>query len=96
LSQALLEAMALGTPVVATDVGGTSDAVVAGHTGWLITPGDSSGLARAIDEAVADKPEATTRAAAARQLIERQFSLTSHLVRLEDLYREVAAVAVRG
>jgi glycosyltransferase involved in cell wall biosynthesis len=96
LSQALLEAMALGTPVVATDVGGTSDAVVAGHTGWLIAPGDSGGLARAIDEAVADKPEATTRAAAARQLIERQFSLTSHLVRLEDLYREVAAVAVRG
>jgi glycosyltransferase involved in cell wall biosynthesis len=91
LSQAMLEAMALGVPVVATDVGGTSDAVVPGDTGWLIRAGDASGLATAIDQALGDKEEATTRASAARELIQRQFSLTSHLARLEDLYRGVAA-----
>jgi glycosyltransferase involved in cell wall biosynthesis len=91
LSQAVLEAMALGIPVVATDVGGTSDAVRPGHTGWLVPPGDSSGLATAIEEALGDRREATTRAVAARELIQRQFGLTSHLARLEDLYREVAA-----
>ena len=89
LSQALLEAMALGVPVVATDVGGTSDVVVPGHTGWLVTPGDSTGLARAIEDALRDKRIALSRAAAARQLVERQFSMSRHLARLEDLYREV-------
>jgi glycosyltransferase involved in cell wall biosynthesis len=93
MSQAMLEAMALGTPVVATDVGGTSDAVIPGHTGWLATAGDSIGLATAIHQALADKREAITRAAAARQLIQRQFSLTNHLACLEDLYRGVAAGA---
>jgi glycosyltransferase involved in cell wall biosynthesis len=96
LSQAMLEAMALGTPVVATDVGGTSDAVVPGHTGWLVTVGDSIGLATAIDQALGDKREAAIRAAAAQQLVQRQFSLTSHLARLENLYRGVAAGAGAG
>src|SRR5258708_484457 len=93
LSQAMLEAMALGIPVVATDVGGTSDAVIRGDTGWLATAGDSIGLAAAISQALADRRQATTRAAAARQLIHGQFSLTSHLARLEDLYRGVAGYA---
>jgi glycosyltransferase involved in cell wall biosynthesis len=96
LSQAMLEAMALGVPVVATDVGGTSDAVAPGHTGWLTMAGDSIGLATAIDQALGDRREATSRAAAARQLIQRQFSLTSHLARLEDLYRGVAAGTAAG
>jgi glycosyltransferase involved in cell wall biosynthesis len=96
LSQAMLEAMALGTPVVATDVGGTSDAVVPGRTGWLVTAADSSGLATAIEQALGDKREATARAAAARQLIERQFSLSSHMAGLEDLYRRVAAGPAAG
>jgi glycosyltransferase involved in cell wall biosynthesis len=91
LSQAMLEAMALGIPVVATDVGGTSDAVIPGQTGWLVPAADACGLATAIDQALGDEREATARAAAARKLIQRQFSLTSHLARLEDLYRQVAA-----
>jgi glycosyltransferase involved in cell wall biosynthesis len=91
LSQAMLEAMALGVPVVATDVGGTSDAVSPGHTGWLVSPGQSSELATAIAQALDDRREASTRAATARELIQRQFSLTSHLLRLEDLYRQTAA-----
>jgi glycosyltransferase involved in cell wall biosynthesis len=96
LSQAVLEAMVLGTPVVATDVGGISDAVIPGRTGWLVTAGDPIGLATAIDQALGDEPEATKRAAAARLLIQRQFSLSSHLVRLEDLYRGVAVGAGAG
>jgi glycosyltransferase involved in cell wall biosynthesis len=93
LSQAMLEAMALGTPVVATDVGGTSDAVVHGHTGWLVAAGDAIGLATAIAHALGNRPQATTQAAAARQLIQQQFSLADHLARLEDLYRVVATGA---
>jgi glycosyltransferase involved in cell wall biosynthesis len=90
LSQAMLEAMGLGVPVVATDVGGTSDAVVPGQTGWLVMPGDSTGLATAIEHALGDEAEARARAAAAQQLVQHQFSLSSHLARLEDLYHGVS------
>ena len=44
----VLEAMAASRPVVATDVGGTPDAVQEGTTGLLVRPGDPSGLAEAI------------------------------------------------
>jgi glycosyltransferase involved in cell wall biosynthesis len=90
LSQAMLEAMALGTPVVATDVGGTADAVVPGRTGWLVPAGDATVLATAIAQALDDRRQATTRATAARELIQEEFSWASHLARLEDLYRAVA------
>ena len=48
LPMVLLEAMALGRPVVATDVGGTRDAVVSGATGLLVPSGDVQGLASAL------------------------------------------------
>jgi glycosyltransferase involved in cell wall biosynthesis len=47
-SNAVLEYMAAGRPVVATDVGGTREAVVDGETGYLVPPGDPSALARPI------------------------------------------------
>ena len=93
LSQALLEAMVLGVPVVATDVGGTSDAVIPAATGWLVPPADARQLARAMEQALGDRREAMRRAAAARQLVHRRFSLAGHLAGLEDLYRGVAAVS---
>jgi len=54
---------------------------------------DPIGLATAIVQALRDRPRARARAAAARQLIQAQFSLASHLARLEDLYRVVATGA---
>jgi glycosyltransferase involved in cell wall biosynthesis len=54
LPMVLLEAMALGRPIVATDVGGTSDAVVSGATGLLVRSGDVHGLADALLRLVRD------------------------------------------
>jgi glycosyltransferase involved in cell wall biosynthesis len=48
LSNALLEAMAAGIPVVATRVGGTEDVVIDGHTGLLVAPDDPEALADAL------------------------------------------------
>ena len=44
----ILEAMALARPVVAPDLGGSSDAVVDGETGLLVPPGDAAAIARAL------------------------------------------------
>ncbi len=50
------EAMACGTPVVASDVGGIRELVVDGHTGWLFEPGDDAGLLQALNR-VLNRPE---------------------------------------
>ena len=91
LSQALLEAMALGLPVVATEVGGTADAVRSERTGWLVPPGDWRALADAIDAALSRPSTAKAYAEAARELVWREFSLALHVARLEALYRSLAA-----
>lgn len=49
---AVLEAMALGVPVIASDVGGLTEIVEPGKSGWLVTPGDAEALAAAIREAM--------------------------------------------
>ncbi|MBL8606153.1 MAG: glycosyltransferase family 4 protein [Myxococcales bacterium] len=51
---ASLEAMAHGRPVLATDVGGMSEQVVSGETGWLVPRGDVDALARGLAAAFAD------------------------------------------
>jgi glycosyltransferase involved in cell wall biosynthesis len=50
----LLEAMALGLPVISTDVGGVREAVVDGETGLLVAPGDAGALANALRTLAAD------------------------------------------
>lgn len=54
LPLAILEAMAAGVPVVATDVGGVGSIVRDGVSGRLVTPGDSAGLASALVELLGD------------------------------------------
>ena len=50
LPLSLLEAMAVGRPIIATDVGGVRDAVVEGETGFLVEPSDMRGFMRAVVE----------------------------------------------
>jgi glycosyltransferase involved in cell wall biosynthesis len=85
---AILEAMASGLAVVATDVGAIAEQVVDGETGLLVPPGDPTSLARAI-RALADDP-ALRRAfgAAGRRRAERLFDG-------EQNYRALAGVLTR-
>lgn len=63
----IIEAQAMGRPVVATDHGGARETIQPGATGWLARPGDPAALAAAIGEALAlDQGE---RAAFARRAI---------------------------
>ncbi len=53
----IAEAQAMGRPVIATDHGGARETIIPGKTGWLVAPGNAEALAKAIDEALALKPE---------------------------------------
>jgi glycosyltransferase involved in cell wall biosynthesis len=72
---ALMEAMAVGRPVVATDLSGIPELVRAGETGWLAQPADPAALAEAIAALLADPDEAARRVAQARRLVAREFDV---------------------
>jgi glycosyltransferase involved in cell wall biosynthesis len=86
---AVLEAMALETPIVATDVGGTRELVEDGAHALLVRRGDLAGLARAIEAAIADRAGAARRAAAARERVERRLSFDARMDAVEATYEEL-------
>lgn len=87
---AMMEAMALGLPVVATAVGGIPEAVDHGRSGLIVPPSDPGALAEALLEVVRDEPTRRSLAAgsAARGAT---FDSRPAIERLEQLYVDVAA-----
>jgi teichuronic acid biosynthesis glycosyltransferase TuaC len=71
LSLSMLEAMASGLAVVATDVGGHAEVLRDGTDGWLIPRRDTPALARALSEVVGSEAERARRGLAARRAAER-------------------------
>jgi glycosyltransferase involved in cell wall biosynthesis len=88
---ALLEAMACGRPVVATDVAGNRDVVVQGQTGLLVPPRDPQHLAAAILAVMRDPGLAARFAQGGRRRVEASFALRATVEATEQLYREVLA-----
>jgi glycosyltransferase involved in cell wall biosynthesis len=86
LPVALMEALALGLPVVATDVGGIPEAVTDGVEGILVPPGQPDRLAAALLELVGDAARRRTMAAAAAAR-GRGFDLRVAVATIEDRYR---------
>ena len=89
---AVLEAMAVETPVVATTAGGTEDLIEDGVHGLLVCPGDPQALADAIARALGDGAATARRAIAARHRIERELSFRHRMERVERVYAELAAI----
>ncbi len=85
----ILEAMAAGVPVVATDVGGVRDAVVPGETGVLVAPGDAAALARAIVSTAGDAGRGA-RALRAAARVRSEFGAARMATEYAALYRAVS------
>ncbi|RIH89743.1 GDP-mannose-dependent alpha-(1-6)-phosphatidylinositol monomannoside mannosyltransferase [Meiothermus luteus] len=86
----LLEAAAVGLPIVATDVGGNREVVEQGENGLLVSPKDSSRLAMAM-RALMERPaeERTRMGQAGRALVLQRYDLQRIIQRWEDLYQEL-------
>ena len=89
LSNALLEAMAAGAPVVATRVGGTPEALSDGETGLLVPPADVPALAAAITRLLETPLLAKRLGRAARLVVEDRFSIDRMVMNTQLLYREL-------
>jgi glycosyltransferase involved in cell wall biosynthesis len=85
----VLEAMALGTPVVATDVGGTAQLIRHGIDGLIAPPGDVEALTRAIEQALTDEAGRAARARAARRRVETDLSFETRMAAVEAIYTEL-------
>jgi len=88
LSIALLETMALGLPVVASDAGGNPDLIASGDTGVLVAPLDPQAWARALARVLGDREFAGRIARRGRELVRREFTLERTAERTEAEYRE--------
>ena len=87
---ALIEAMAASVPVVATDVGGIPEIVVAGQTGQLVgAPPDAAELADALEPLLADPDLRARMGREGRARYEREFTLETWARRTRDLYDSV-------
>lgn len=86
----LLEAMALGRPIVATDVTGSRDAVAPGHTGELVPPGDAGALAAAIGRILADEALAARYGAAAMRRADERHTRARMGAEMLEVYRAAA------
>jgi glycosyltransferase involved in cell wall biosynthesis len=73
-SMAMLEALAMQTPVLASDIGGMAEAVIEGQTGALVRPGDAAGLTRRIDALTADPSGLAALGTHGRALVVARFS----------------------
>jgi glycosyltransferase involved in cell wall biosynthesis len=92
LPNVVLEAMAAGLPVVATDVGGIPEAVVPGKTGWLVPSREPALLAEALSKLLADEAKRRTFGRAGRERVERNFSLNRMVSRYEALFDDLLAL----
>lgn len=86
----VLEAMATGRPVIASRIGGLTDLVVDGETGFLVTPGDSDALGGAIERLLAD-PALRARMGQAGQQRVAEFQPDAVIPRIEGVYRKLLA-----
>ena len=87
MPNALMEAMAAGRPVVASNIDGIRELVVHGETGWLTPPGASDSLAQTMIEALADPEGAAQVGQRAKARMQKEFSIERMADAYEQLYR---------
>jgi glycosyltransferase involved in cell wall biosynthesis len=89
IPRVLLEAGAVGLPIVTTRMPGCSDVVTDGWNGWLVPPRDPLDLARRIIDLLGDRAAARAMGQRSIAFVRREFSLDTVLDQYETLYRRV-------
>jgi len=89
LPVSVLEAMAAGVPVIATDVGGTREEIRSGETGVLVPPSDAEALAAAICLLLNDPALAQRLAESAQQSVRQEFSVETMVRQTTEIYDRV-------
>jgi glycosyltransferase involved in cell wall biosynthesis len=85
-SNVILEAMAAGLPVVATKVGGNSEAVADGATGWLVPPRNPAAMAGRIVDLLSDTEKAISWGARGRERVKKLFTIEQMVEKHLTLY----------
>lgn len=91
ISNAVLEAMASGLPVVTTSVGGMTEVITDGVEGFVVPPRDIEALQQSLDLLVQDAELRHRMGQAARQRVEKEFSLTRQAEVFEQMYTAMRA-----
>lgn len=93
-SMAMLESMAMRVPVVGSDIGGMSEAIIVGSTGQLVAPGDVEGLSATLAEFVADPVRTAAMGVAGRNLVMQSFSKDRMVAETTQLLQAVAGTSL--
>ncbi len=86
ISNAILEAMATGLPVLATGVGGNADLVVQGKTGHIVSCADPSAMALRLAQLACEPQRAAEMGRAGRQRMEARFDLPTMVATYQSVY----------
>jgi glycosyltransferase involved in cell wall biosynthesis len=90
-SNAIVEAMAVSLPVVATNVGGNAEAVQDGVSGFIVPSEDPAALADAILALLSDPERARQMGAAGKKLVAEKFTTEAMMRHITDVYKELIA-----
>jgi glycosyltransferase involved in cell wall biosynthesis len=86
-SNAVIEGLASGLPMIVTNVGGNAEAVAHGETGLVVAPHEPAALGRAILQLASNPEQRSGMGAAAREQAVRRFSIESCVEKYDRLYR---------
>ena len=88
-ANAILEYMAAGLPVVATDVGGAREAIAEGETGYVVPAGNDEKLAERIIDLLNERDRARSMGERGKVIVAEKFSCDRHLQNTLELYDEL-------
>jgi glycosyltransferase involved in cell wall biosynthesis len=91
----ILEYMSAGLPVVATDVGGASEAIIAGKTGFVVKPNDSIAMADYISYLLSNPDKARAMGTRAKERVIKHFSEDRLITEVLSLYRSLLITKTR-